>query len=78
MRAENIQALNRLSMISHIVGLFSVFIGVAVSFFDLLKNDVTHLQVGLYVFITGYAFVKIAKQISEILVIECHPSSDRY
>jgi len=73
MRTENIQSLERLSLLCHFVGLFSVFLGMVVSFLDLMNGDVRHIQVGLYVFVTGYAFVKISAKIAAILLDESRP-----
>ena len=57
-------------MFCHLGGLFSVFLGIIVIFIDLLNNDLTHIQVGLYIFVSGYALVKIAAKISDILISE--------
>jgi hypothetical protein len=70
MKIENIKSLERLSLFCHFSGLFSVFIGLAVAFMDLLNRDVRHVQVGIYVFITGYALAKISAKISSILLSE--------
>ncbi len=77
MRAENSHALERLSIFCHFTGIFSVFIGLSLTFFDALNRDMGHIQISLYVVITGYSFVKIAKRISQILMIENHPSSNK-
>lgn len=74
MRGENIRALERLSMFCHLVGLFSVFIGMVVTFLDVLNGDFRHVQVGLYTFSTGYAFVKISSKLSAILLDESNPN----
>ena len=75
MRTENANSLERLSTFCHMVGLFSVFLGMLVTFLDLLNKDIRHIQVGIYVFSTGYTFVKIAAKITRILMEETHPSS---
>ena len=74
MRAENKNALERLSLVSHYIGLFSVFIGLGLTFYDVLRKDVTHIQISLYVVITGYSFVKISQKIARILLSESTPS----
>ena len=66
MKSENIKALESLSWVCHLTGLFSVFIGLVVTFMDVLNNDITHIQVGIYVFVSGYAFVKIGKKLTNI------------
>lgn len=75
MKAENMYALERLSLFCHMTGIFSVFIGLTLTFFDALNKDMGHIQISIYVVITGYSFVKIAKRIAQILMIEAHPSS---
>jgi hypothetical protein len=75
MKAENTYALERLSLFCHMTGIFSVFIGLTLTFFDALNKDLGHIQISIYVVITGYSFVKIAKRITQILLIEAGPSS---
>jgi len=70
MKQKNITDLERLSLFCHFTGLFSVFIGLTVTFIDVLNNDMSHVQVGIYVFITGYAFTKISKKLTSILYDE--------
>ena len=72
MKAENTYALERLSLFCHLTGIFSVFIGLTLTFFDALNKDMGHIQISIYVVITGYSFVKIAKRIAQILLIEAH------
>ena len=74
MRTENIRSLERLSLLCHFVGLFSVFVGMIVALLDLKNGDMKHIQVGIYVFSTGYALVKVSAKISAILIDEQHPS----
>jgi hypothetical protein len=70
MKTENINSFERLSLFCHISGLFSVFLGMAVAVLDLTNGDMRHVQVGIYVFITGYALVKISSKISAVLLDE--------
>lgn len=70
MKSENYNSLERLSLFCHFSGLFSVFLGMVVAFFDVMNGDIKHVQVGIYVFITGYALVKISSKISAILIDE--------
>ncbi len=70
MRTENMKTIEFLSLICHFAGLFSVFIGMVVAFMDVLNNDFRHVQVGIYIFATGYALVKISAKLSEILLTE--------
>ena len=70
MRTESIKSLESLNWYCHLGGLFSVFIGLVVSFMDLLKGDFSHIHVGIYIFFTGYALVKISAKLSKILADE--------
>jgi hypothetical protein len=62
--------MERLSLFCHICGVFSVFIGLAMSFMDLLNGDVKRIQTDLYIFFTGYALVKISNRLSSIIASE--------
>ncbi len=70
MKSENIYPLEKLGLYCHLCGLFSVFLGLVVAFMDLMNSGLRHVPVGLYVFMTGYALVKISSKISEILISE--------
>ena len=70
MKQKNTSDLERLSLFCHFCGLISVFIGLTVTFMDVLNNDMAHMQVGIYVFATGYAFTKISKKLSSVVYDE--------
>jgi len=70
MKQINITDLERLSLFCHFCGIFSVFLGLSVTFMDVLKNDMSHVLVGLYVFITGYASTKISKKLMSVIYEE--------
>ena len=70
MKSKNYIALERLSLFCHITGMLSVFLGLTVIFIDILNNDMMHIQVGLYVFATGYAFYSISKKLTSIMYDE--------
>lgn len=70
MKAENAKTLESLGLFCHLCGLFSVFLGLVVAFIDLLNGDFKHIHMGLYIFMTGYALVKISSKISQILMAE--------
>lgn len=70
MKMENARSLEKLSLFCHICGLFSVFIGLAMAFMDLLNGDTKRIQMDLYIFFTGYALVKIASRLAEIVINE--------
>jgi len=67
MHRHNANALESLSWFCHLCGLFSVFIGMTVTLLNFLDKDFMHIQSGIYIFVTGYALVKISKKISNIL-----------
>ena len=64
------RTLESLSLFSHLCGLFSVFLGLVVSFVDLLNGDFKHIHMGIYIFIIGYAQVKISSKISDVIIRE--------
>jgi len=70
MRRENINTLERLSLFCHIAGLISVFMGLVVAFMELITGEINQTPVGLYVFITGYALVKISSKLAHIVYSE--------
>ena len=70
MRAENWVSLERLSTICDICGFFSILIGFIIIVIDLLENNYLHLQVGIYVFVSGYGMVKTSHQIAKVLITE--------
>lgn len=70
MKIENGQSLESLSLFCHYCGIFSVFIGMVVAFMDILRGDYGHIQVGIFLFVVGYALVKISSRITEILISE--------
>ena len=70
MKVENTNSLEKLSLMCHISGLFSVFVGVLVIAIDFYNGNFMHIQVGFYVFLTGYANVKISKKLSDIMYSE--------
>ena len=70
MKAENGKSLESLSLFCHYSGVFSVFIGIMVTFMDVLKGDFGHIQIGIFLFAVGYALVKISSRITEILISE--------
>jgi len=77
MKDENARAMERMSLFCHISGLISVFMGLVVSFMELLTGVINRTPVGLYVFMSGYALVKISSKLARIVFDErTHPSSN--
>ena len=70
MRAINRVSLERLSTICDICGFFSVLIGFIIIVLDLFDNNFQHIQVGIYVFVTGYGWVKTSHRITQVLITE--------
>lgn len=70
MRPENIKTLESLSLFCHVSGIITVFLGIIVILMDLANNDFDHIQVGFFILITGYAFVKISSRLSAMLFSE--------
>lgn len=70
MRSENIKTLESLSLFCHVSGIITVFLGSIVILMDLANNDFGHIQVGFFILVTGYAFVKISSQLSTVLFSE--------
>jgi hypothetical protein len=74
MKQENAKSLESLSLFCHYCGIFTVFIGVLITFMDVMNGDFGHIQVGIFLFAVGYALVKISSRISEILLSEGSPN----
>lgn len=70
MKDENIKALHKLSAFCRYVGMISVFLGIAIVAMDVAFRDWLHLQVGIFVFASGYAYVKIGAKVSSLIFDE--------
>jgi hypothetical protein len=70
MREASRYSLERLSLFCHIGGVITVFLGILVVLMDLLDGDFRHIQVGIFICVTGYVFVKISLRIEQILFKE--------
>lgn len=68
MKFENTRSLEYLSLYGHISGLITIFLGIIVIVMDILNSDFRHIQVGIFICVVGYAFVKIAEK-SEIILL---------
>ena len=67
MQARNVQSLERLSLFCHVGGLAIIFLGISVAGLNLMNGDKKHVQEGIFIFVTGYAFVKISSKVAAIL-----------
>ncbi len=75
MRFENVKSLEYLSLYGHISGVITIFLGIIVIMMDILNVDFRHIQVGIFICVVGYAFVKIAEKSETILLAERKPKS---
>ena len=48
-------------------GLAMIFLGILTAVMSFLSRQFGHIQAGIYVFISGYALVKISGKISHVL-----------
>ena len=70
MKYQNIKILENLSLFCHFSGIITVFLGIVVILMDLSNKDFEHIQIGFFVLVTGYAFVKISSKISGVVCDE--------
>ena len=70
MKDNNVRALSKLSAFCRYAGIISVFLGILVLFVDVLNRDWSHMQTGLFIFVSGYTFLKIGTKISSVLFDE--------
>ena len=75
MKKKNIADLEKLSVISHICGMFSIFFGIGIIVLDLIAKDYAHIQSGIFVLSTGYAFTKISAKIASVIYDEKSPTT---
>ena len=74
MKTKNVKAFEKLSKYSYYCGIIPIFLGLVVIFVDVVKQDMNHLMVGVFIFISGYAFVKISQKLRQVLESESKPS----
>ena len=70
MKLKNVKFLEDLILYSHLCGLITIFLGMVVIVIDLLNSDFRQIQVGIFICVVGYAFVKIAQKSETILLSE--------
>ena len=76
MKVQNIRFLENLSTYASFSGVFNIFLGLLIVFIDSLNQDWRHIQVGLYIFITGYAFAKMSQKINRVTLEERKAAAD--
>lgn len=67
LKIDNAKKLESLCFYCHLTGIIAIFLGLAVAFMKLIDQDFQDIQVGLLIFIMGYAFVKISVKLQRIL-----------
>ena len=67
MKEENIRSLESLSLYCHIGGMITIGLSLFIIFIDLSHGHFGHIQVGLFICITGYSLVKISSKLENIL-----------
>ncbi|VAW13726.1 hypothetical protein MNBD_BACTEROID05-125 [hydrothermal vent metagenome] len=70
MKARNIKALESLSFMSHLSGLLTVMLGIVVTFINVIDQNLGQIHVGIFIFASGYAFMKISSRITQIILDE--------
>ncbi|MCK4881568.1 MAG: hypothetical protein KAS92_00930 [Candidatus Omnitrophica bacterium] len=70
MKYKNVKTLENLSLFSHFSGIITVFLGIVVILMDLSNKDFAHIQIGFFVLVVGYAFVKISAKVSRVVCDE--------
>ena len=72
MQAKNAKELESLSFSCHVGGLIILFMGILVAGMNFMSGEAKHVQEGIFIFISGYALVKISTKISRIVEEEKH------
>ena len=70
MKEENVKALESLSKTAYRSGILPVFLGILILFIGVVNKETSTTLTGLFVFIVGYAFIKISSKISNVLKSE--------
>ncbi len=70
MKARNIKALESLSLMAHLSGLLTVMLGIVVTFINIIDGISSQIQVGIFIFASGYSFIKISSRITQIITDE--------
>ena len=70
MKQENRKSMESLVWACHLCGMFSIFIGLSLSLFNLISQSWMNMQASLYILVTGYALIKISSKIEKILLSE--------
>ena len=60
------ESLQNLAKTCNLTGITSVFIGAVVFYLDYMNRDYFHATAGVFIFIVGYANVKIANKLKQM------------
>ena len=66
MKEENLKQLQSLSKTAYRSGILPVFLGLLIAFIGMVNRSTQDILTGIFVFVVGYAFVKIATKVSKI------------
>jgi len=67
MKEENSKALENLSKTASRSGILPIFLGILIGFIGIINNNTQDILTGLFVFVVGYAFIKIASKITQVV-----------
>jgi len=67
MQERHIKSLENLSFFCHFCGVLPTFLGILIIFMDVVNEAFDHIPIGIFMFITGYAQVKISEKIDSTL-----------
>ena len=67
MKPHNLKDLESLSLFCNFGGMIIVFLGVVIGFMNILSNEIKHIQGAVFIFISGYALIKISAKINRIV-----------
>jgi len=67
MKDENLNALETLSKTAYRSGMLPIFLGILIGFIGIINKSTQDILTGLFVFVVGYALIKIAKKISQVV-----------
>lgn len=65
MTDEQVKSLENLSKTCKRSGILPIFLGILVMFVAIINKDTTTGAVGLFIFIVGYSYIKIASKIAD-------------
>lgn len=70
MKNKNVKTLENLSLFCQFSGMITVVLGIIIVLMDLNNKDFNHIQIGFFILVVGYAFVKISSKITKVMCDE--------